>query len=250
MKIIDIVAILGALAWLPQIFSWVYSWFQKPKITVFHDSEAEVGFILFGNTLNIRLSFLAKHKHALIDDITLNVTDKNGATHQFKWVWYSETFYEIQAPGGTTTMAKRQNAIAINAYKDALIEKFVGFQSTTFLNERKQLIYRLKCFIENHKKGGNVDAKIIKASNEYNNLLRFYKNSIMWKTGDYNAICKIHIADTDEVINHKFGFKLSDIEIDTLNENIKLVETLIYAEFIEPNTPINGKWLWVNPQIQ
>lgn len=72
----------------------------------------------------------------------------------------------------------------------------------------------------------------------------------MWKTGDYNAICKIHIADTDEVINHKFGFKLSDIEIDTLNKNIELVETLIYAEFIEPNTPINGKWSWVNSQTQ
>lgn len=29
-------------------------------------------------------------------------------------------------------MAKQQNAIAINAYKDVLIEKFIGFQSVIF----------------------------------------------------------------------------------------------------------------------
>ena len=40
MKIIDIIAILGALAWLPQIFSWIYHWLQKPKIQIFHEEEA------------------------------------------------------------------------------------------------------------------------------------------------------------------------------------------------------------------
>lgn len=29
MKIIDLVAILGALAWLPQIISWIYHWLQN-----------------------------------------------------------------------------------------------------------------------------------------------------------------------------------------------------------------------------
>jgi hypothetical protein len=44
-------------------------------------------------------------------------------------------------------MAKQQNAIAINALKDALIEKFIGFQSIAFLEKRKQLAYRLKSLI-------------------------------------------------------------------------------------------------------
>ncbi len=227
----------------------MHCWLQKPKITVFHDSEAEVGFILFGNTLNIRLSFLAKHKHALIDDITLDVTDKDGATHHFK-CGIVKRFMKFKLLEVLQQWQNAKTPLRYNAYKDVLIEKFVGFQSTSFLNERKQLIYKLKCFTENHIKGGVVDAKVIKASNEYNNLLRFYKNSIMWKTGDYNATCKIHIAETNEVINHTFRFKLSNIEVDTLNENIKLVKTIINAEFIEPNISINGKWSWVNPQIQ
>ena len=88
------------------------------------EEEAEVGFIKFGNAFNIRLSFLARRKHALIDNIELCITDKDGANHTFKWIWYSETLYELQAPTGNATMAKQQNAIAINAYKDVLIEKF------------------------------------------------------------------------------------------------------------------------------
>ena len=32
MKFIDIVAILGALAWLPQIISWIYNWMKKPNL--------------------------------------------------------------------------------------------------------------------------------------------------------------------------------------------------------------------------
>ena len=97
MEIIDIIAILGALAWLPQIFLWIYHWLQKPKVNVYHDEEAEVGFIKFGNAFNIRLSFLSRHKNALIDNIELIIKDKDGANHTFKWIWYSETLYELQA---------------------------------------------------------------------------------------------------------------------------------------------------------
>ena len=87
-----------------------------------------MGFIKNGCAFNLRLSFLARKKHALIDDIELRLIDKNGAVHNLKWMWYSETLYELQGPGRNATMAKQQNAIAINAYQDTLIEKFVGFQ--------------------------------------------------------------------------------------------------------------------------
>ena len=230
MKIIDLVAIFGALAWLPQIISWIYHWLQKPKISVYHEEEAEAGFIKFGNAFNIRLSFLARRKHALIDNIELCITDKDGASHTFKWIWYSETLYELQAPTGNATMAKQQNAIAINAYKDVLIEKFIGFQSSSFLDERKQLAYKLN-------------------SHEYNELVRLYKNSMIWKTGDYSVICKIHIADTDTYMQHSFKFRLSDIEVETLKKNIEFAQKIIDVEFINPQQQIEGTWLWTKPSI-
>ena len=249
MKIIDIIAILGALAWLPQIFAWIYHWLQKPKIQIFNEEEAEVVFIKFGNAFNIRISFLARKKHALIDNIELELEDKDGAKHNLKWVWYSETFYELQSPTGIATMAKQQNAIAINAYKDVLIEKFIGFQSFIFRENHKQLTYKLNTFIENQRKTGELDINIVKRSSEYNEIIRLYKNSMFWKIGDYKAVCKIHIADTGQIIKKNFKFHISDIEIDTLRKNIDFAHKVIDIEFLTPNEQLEGTWLWAKPKI-
>lgn len=249
MKLIDIIAILGALAWLPQIISWIYNWLKKPKISIYHDGEAEVGYIKNGNVFNLRLSFLAREKHALIDNIELILTDKDGAHHTLKWMWYSETFYELQGPAGNSTMAKQQNAIAINAFRDVLIEKFIGFQSIAFLEKRKQLAYKLTTFIENQRANGEIDIDAIKRSHEYNELIRLYKNSLLWKSGEYSVIARIHIVDTNETIDHKFNFRLSDLEIDTLNKNIEFAKSVVDCEFINTTQQLTGAWLWAKPNI-
>lgn len=249
MKLIDIIAILGALAWFPQIISWIYNWMKKPKISIYHDGEAEIGYIKHGNVFNLRFSFLARDKHALIDDIELVLIDKDGAQHSLKWIWYSETFYELQGVAGNATMAKQQNAIAINAFKDVLIEKFIGFQSVEFLERRKLLAYKLTTLIENQKTNGEIDVDAIKRSNEYNELIRLYKNSFLWKSGEYSAVAKIHIADTNENIEHKFKFKLSDLEIDTLNKNIEFAKSVVDYEFIDSTQELKGTWLWTKPNI-
>lgn len=250
MEKIDIIAILGALAWLPQIISWIYNWLQKPNIQVFNEEEAEVGFIKFGNAFNIRISFLARNKHALIDNITLDLIDKDGAIHHLKWMWYSETFYELQSPSGIATMAKQQNAIAINAYKDVLIEKFIGFQSPQFRESYKLLSYKLNTFIENQRRTGELDINVIKRSNEYNEIIRLYENSMIWKVGDYRAICKIHIADTNQTITKNLKFHISDIEVETLRKNLDFSRRGLDIEFITPQDQLEGNWMWVKPKIQ
>lgn len=249
MKLIDIIAILGALAWLPQIISWVYNWMKKPKLTIYHDGEAEAGYIKNGNVFNLRFSFLAREKNALIDDIELLLVDKDGASHNLKWMWYSETFYELQGPAGNSTMAKQQNAIAINVFKEVLVEKFIGFQSVSFLEKRKQLAYKLSTLIENQRINGDINIDIIRCSQEYNELIRLYKNSFLWKPGEYSATAKVHIADTNEIIEHNFSFALSELEVDTLHKNIEFTKSILDYEFIDSSKELNGAWLWAKPNI-
>ncbi len=249
MKLIDIIAILGALAWLPQIISWVYNWMKKPKLTIYHDGEAEAGYIKNGNVFNLRFSFLAREKNALIDDIELLLVDKDGASHNLKWMWYSETFYELQGPAGNSTMAKQQNAIAINVFKEVLVEKFIGFQSVSFLEKRKQLAYKLSTLIENQRINGDINIDIIRCSQEYNELIRLYKNSFLWKPGEYSATAKVHIADTNETIEHNFSFALSELEVDTLHKNIEFTKSILDYEFIDSSKELNGAWLWAKPNI-
>ena len=249
MKLIDIIAILGALAWLPQIISWVYNWMKKPKLTIYHDGEAEAGYIKNGNVFNLRFSFLAREKNALIDDIELLLVDKDGASHNLKWMWYSETFYELQGPAGNSTMAKQQNAIAINVFKEVLVEKFIGFQSVSFLEKRKHLAYKLSTLIENQRINGDINIDIIRCSQEYNELIRLYKNSFLWKPGEYSATAKVHIADTNETIEHNFSFALSELEVDTLHKNIEFTKSILDYEFIDSSKELNGAWLWAKPNV-
>lgn len=249
MKLIDVAAILGALAWLPQIFTWIYKWLSRPKVSIFHDTESEAGCIKNGCAFNVRLSFLSRKKHALIDDIQLYLTDKDGALHILKWMWCSETLYELLGPEGNATMSKQQNAVAINAYEDALIEKFVGFQSPEFNDERKRLSYQLQSFIENQKSGGAVNVDIVRQSNEYNNLVRLYKSNFLWKAGEYKCVLKVHVADTNQIIEHGFKFILSDIEEDALRKNLEVAKLAIEREFIDPSSPITSSWVWAKPSI-
>jgi hypothetical protein len=130
-----------------------------------------------------------------------------------------------------------------------LIEKFIGFQSVAFLEKRKLLAYKLTTFIENQKANGEIDIDAIKRSHEYNELIRLYKNSLLWKSGEYSAVAKIHIADTNETNENKFKFRLSDLEIETLNKNIEFAKSVIDCEFIDTSQQLTGSWLWAKPNI-
>ncbi len=52
----DIVAYLGAAAWLPQILNWIFIYFTKPAVTITPDKFASLGYTTFGSIFNLRLS--------------------------------------------------------------------------------------------------------------------------------------------------------------------------------------------------
>ena len=174
-----VTAILGALAWLPQIIKWVTNWIIKPKLKIIGDNEAQVGYIAFGSVLNVDLSFISKYKLSLIEDIDLEIKDKNNSTYILKWAWYGETYYELKAPFASATMGKQQKAIAFVSYKDVIIEKLVGFQSVDFRERKKELTNKINQLIENQKYTGKTNADAIKQSSEYVDLMRLCDEAII-----------------------------------------------------------------------
>ena len=75
------------------------------------------------------------------------------------------------------------------------------------------------------------------------------KKAMDGKIGDDKAVCKIHIADTGQIIKKNFKFHISDIEIDTLRKNIDFAHKVIDIEFLTPNEQLEGTWLWAKPKI-
>ena len=74
-------------------------------------------------------------------------------------------------------------------------------------------------------------------------------NSFLWKPGEYSATAKVHIADTNETIEHNFSFALSELEVDTLHKNIEFTKSILEYEFIDSSKELNGAWLWAKPNI-
>ncbi len=67
MKLIDWVAILGALAWVPQLFSLVLNWLSKSQIRVISSRTAEVGFYNVRSTVQFTIGFFCfKERHCNI----------------------------------------------------------------------------------------------------------------------------------------------------------------------------------------
>lgn len=245
-----VTAVLGALAWLPQIIKWVVNLIRKPKLKIIGDNEAQVGYIAFGSVLNVDLSFISKYKSSLIEDIDLEIKDKNNSTYILKWAWYGETYYELKAPFASATMGKQQKAIAFVSYKDVIIEKLVGFQSVDFRERKKELINKINQLLENQKYTGEIDADVIKRSSEYVDLMRLCDESLIWKKGDYTASCRVYISGQKLPFTYEFDFTLTETDVNNLKSNIKLAKLIIEKSYFPDENKIEDNWLWANPAIK
>lgn len=244
-----ITAILGALAWLPQIIKWIINWFKKPKLKIIGDNEVQIGYISLGSVLNISMSFISEHKSSLIENMELEIYDKNSSVYKLKWAWFGETYYELKAPFTSATMGKQQKAIAFISYKDTLIEKLVGFQSVEFRERKKDLIHKINQLIENQKYTQKVNEDAIRQSSEYIDLMRLYDESLIWKRGNYSAICKVYILGNKTPFTYDFKFSLTETDINNLKSNIKLAKLIIEKSYFPDNNKLEGDWLWATPAI-
>lgn len=249
-NIFKITAVLGALAWLPYIINWLARCICKPKLIIHGDNEAQVGFIAFGSVLNMNFSFISKNKSSLIEKMELIVSDKDNSTFVLNWAWYGETYYELKAPTATATMGKQQKAIAFLSYKDIMIEKFVGFHSVQFREKRKELISSVNRLIENQKYSGQISINEIKRSNEYIELLRLYDDSLIWRKGDYNAVCNVFIMGQKTPFIYRFHFTLTEMDINDLKNNINLAKIIIEKTYFPDNERIDDNWSWSNPSVE
>ena len=70
MTAFEVIAILGALAWLPHIVTWVYRFFLKPKLRL-KVGPAEVSYNSLGPVLTFDCAFSVHKKDAVIEiDVT------------------------------------------------------------------------------------------------------------------------------------------------------------------------------------
>lgn len=243
--LINILAILGALAWLPHVIIWLRNWLVKPSIEIISDNEIEIGYTTYGPILNIHLAFLSRRKKSLIKNIELELTHEDHGQQTFSWVWFEEILYETDVPkAGIFPTRKNQRAIAINLNKDELIEKKIGFQQHNFKEEHERLLQKTTQEYLNLYNAGR-DINELESKNSYNQLLSHYKDYFNWRSGEYHAKFIITLSENNLKFEHSFKFDLISSNIESLENNIQIAKSIAEYSFISKDKEVNENWAWI-----
>ncbi len=251
----EIVAYIGAAAWLPQIATWIYRKVVQPIVTIVPDNYAEVGFTSYGPIFNMRMAFSAENKDLIIDGFELLLKHSDGDTHILRWAGLKETFSEItDASGNRQVIERDQIPIAIKIGTESLIEKFVRFQEPRYHESDRPPISDLIAHF-NFLKRSNPENYVSQtlSSKELFSVLETRQKAFWWKPGHYQIVLKLSSPRKFKLTHSQFDFTLTSIDIDRLKENLNNLE-IDLKNIIKSNLPdftsevIN--WNWANVNVQ
>lgn len=246
-RFFNILAILGALAWLPPLITLMKNIFIKPTVTIFSGNSIEIGYTLFGPIINPSLAFLSEHKDALINSVKLKLVHETNESHLFSWEWFDEVLSETVFPASSLITKRHQNAIAIKLPVSTLIEKKVGFIETQFKSNRDILTTKLKTQFSNLFGKPNFETAM-PCSSEFNDLIRHCENSFCWKPGKYTIDLDVYISKRGKPFHHGMSFFLTDPDIKYLQTNVGMIRANISNQWVRKDPNYSETWNWVYPE--
>jgi len=244
MTFFEVIAIFGALAWLPHIIQLIREKLKKPILKIISDNQVEIGYTTLGPILNINFAFLSENIGSLINKIDLQLVHESNETQPFMWMWYEESLFQMDLPKMPINYKKNQKAIALNVPLNVLVEKRIGFQNVNFKREADEITKLLNEDSVNLKNSGKESAEL-KSYSSYNRVIDFAQNSFPWKKGLYTAKFSIYLAETSETFKHNFKFQLSNLDNKTIYNNIDRCKSFIEKIFIDVDEELVEDWKWV-----
>jgi len=222
----QIAAFVGAAAWLPQLATWAYRLYRKPKVVIIPDTRAELGYTNFGPIFNIRLAVSGDVHDVLLDSFSAEVRHESGDVKTFRWQGTKETLSQVRDSSGIRqTVEKDETGIAIKVRPDALVDKFFRFQDPSFASATRPLLDEVLAHYEYLLAKGSDAHEALMGSDKLHTLLSAYRSNFSWRPGKYVAVfqCKaIHSAIAQSPA--QFKFELTPQDVERLRQNFDLLE--------------------------
>jgi hypothetical protein len=248
----ELLAYIGAAAWLPQIITWVYKALSKPSLKLISSPTPELGYTTFGPIINLTTSISAERRDALIDKIELHLAHDKGEKRILTWAFLNEKQQEIRSyTGETAEISKNQPAIALKVPTIALAEKQIGFQDLEFQASFKLHANKLAELQNFLKKEGPESNQKLFASKEFSDFLDFFKSQMYWKEGNYQLSIVIREVRLRNPHIERLAFSLTKLDVERLHDNCSKLEkdmrTYLGLSTNESDAP---KWNWVYPRFR
>ena len=255
MKGTTLIALVGAAAWLPQIFSWIHSWLARPKLRFVPEKVTEIGYTSLGPIFNQNFAISTSRKDALIERVSAAIIHKSGTRHEFHWTFLSERGAEVRsASGDIAEFSKNQSAVALKVSVLGLTEKKIGFQDLTYQNNMLTFLakHREKERYLEKTDAANYKQELLK-SQEFLDTLDFIKTGFYWQQGQYDVYLDVYETSLKNPHVEHYRFELSKNDVEQLDKNIKETQ-----EHFKDLVLYRGKkleewprrfWNWVNPHF-
>jgi hypothetical protein len=248
MKLIDWVAILGALAWSPHLVQAIRHWLTKSKVRVITQRQLELGFTTYGSILNLRLAFSVENKDLVISDLKIRLTHESGEERLFEWQGITQHMGKMTLPDASAMpFEKEQSVLAIKLNETNIEERFVRFQDPAYLSTQKVHIDRALKKMAYLKEESKYNAESFLREPEMTELYSFNKHAFAWKPGKYSMSIEMQSPEQFNLTDNIREFTLSPLDIERMEKNKDLLE----ADYRRITTGSEEKiaWQWCNPSL-
>lgn len=249
----DLAAYIGAAAWLPQIGTWFYEAYSRPKLKIVSAGKIEIGFSMFGPIANPTLAISAERRDALIEKMTLRVTHEHGEQHFLDWRFLNEVQQQIRDPqGNVSSQFKNTPAVALKVSTLSLTERIVGFRDPKFEELDRVTTGPLSAQFrhdETQMDNGAALERLLQCM-EFKHAQRAFEDFMYWRAGKWEFLFFAQLAGVKKPHTQRFVVAFSDDDITTLRRNFDLL--VPYVRAISSTNEEDRKlitWNWAYPSI-
>jgi hypothetical protein len=216
----DIVALVGAAAWLPQIWRFL----QKPKVTPIVGGQVEIGFTHLGPVFNPKVAFRAQRRDALVTGIQYRLQHERGQTSNFRCAQLVEYGAQTASTSGETAFHERhQDVVALVLTPTSIIERKTNSREVGCLDRLEALGIALVRAIDRTRRPGNDWIDEVLRTPEYQEIRRFLEDSFIWQAGTYQVECAVSVADQSQPSTCRFQFVLGEASVELLRRNLTII---------------------------
>ncbi len=212
MKILDWVAILGALAWVPHLIKFVRDLFTRPSIRLYTQKRLMVGFNTLGPIIYLKIAFVVKNKDLVVSGMRFRLKHQDGDEKVFVWQEIVQTFGTHTYPAVSVPFQKQSDVLAIKAKESEVEDRFISFQDESFVERWRDLWEKAMEKQMHLRRQGKTDEEFL-MSVEMSELRTFNERSFSWKEGKYELHFELDSPQKFRLSGNSYQFSLSSVRL-------------------------------------
>lgn len=251
MKIIDWIAILGALAWMPHLISMIKSYFTRPEVRIITQKIAEIGFTTYGPIFNMRIAFSVKNHDVVVSNFRIKVTHESGEEKLYEWQGLKQQVMKMHTNEGSIPYEKENSVLAIKLNQREVEERIIQCQEISFIAGKKDIEDKAIKRLSYDREQDGYDSLEFLKSQESIDVYSYIKHAFTWKAGKYKVVFELESPEEFNLAGNEYEFTLMPIDIEELERNKKFIEQDYINAFVMDTHPAHKSvhWNWRNPSL-